>query len=657
MRAISSLFCVTLLGAAVFAGACTELESEPPGTKTSEHSGTTVSSTIAITPDDAELWVVNQDADSVSVIDTKTRALVAEIPLGAAPKVDPDTQRFDPAIAPRALAIVDGKKVYVAGQSANRVFVIDAEKRAVISSIPVPAAPTAVAAAPDGSAVYVVSHEAAVVTRIDPKKDTVAASLSVTEHPWGVTVSDDGQSLFVTHLLLDPGVSVIDAAKLTLRGKVALAEQPPGDDKRIANGVPRGLHGAVPNPATGELWVPHLLLAVQTPQPDLDFESTVFPTISTLAPDGSAEAKRLLFRPAALPQAEGAFSDVVSGPRAAAFTPSGKLALIANSQSEDVIVFDASTGYEIGLVRPLPSALLEGIVVDHAGKHAYVEGRNTHDVTVLALHEDDPIAPAVVDGAPIDRLAADPMPAQLRLGQRLFYTANSAAFPITKNFWVACSSCHIEGGSDAVTWLFESGPRDTPSNAGGPINTGFLLRQGLRSNIQQYDETDRIEQGGSYDLNNPAHQADLDALAAFVNYAIPFPQNPNVSPDGTLTDSQQRGKKTFDNLCASCHSGPYLTDSAAGNAALDFGKPILLHDIGTCVTTGDNPDRPQRDVAGNMHTACAFDTPTLRGIFATAPYFHDGSAPTLRDVVDRLSFSSGLEEQEKQDLVAYLLAL
>ncbi|MFT3774679.1 MAG: c-type cytochrome [Minicystis sp.] len=646
------------LGGVLGVAACTVLESEAPPAPVEEHSGTTVSSSIAITADDSALWVVNQDADSVSVIDTKKRSLLAEIPLGAAPPaVDPATKRFDPAVMPRSLAIVNSKKVYVAGQMSSKVYVIDAEKRTVLTSIAVPTAPTSIAAAPDGSAVYVVSHEAAQVTRINPKTDTVVQSTGVTEHPWGVSVSADGSSLFVTHLLLDAGVSVLDAQKLTVRSKVTLAEQEPGDDKRLANGVPRGVYTAVPSPTTGELWTPHLLLAVKTAQPDLDFESTVFPTISTIAADGSAEGRRLLFRPSALPQAEGVFSDVVSGPRAVAFTPSGKLSLVANAQSEDVMIFDAESGYEVGLVRPLPSALLEGIVVDHAGKHAYVEGRNTHDVTVLALDEKNTITPAAVDGEPIERLGADPMPAEMRYGQRLFYTANSAEFPITKNFWVACSSCHIEGGSDAVTWLFTSGPRDTPSNAGGPINTGFLLRQGLRSNIEQYDETDRIEQGGSYDLNNPAHKTDLEALSAYVNYAIPFPPNPFVSADGTLNESQTRGKATFDVACASCHSGPYYTDSAAGNPALDFKKQILLHDIGTCVKTGDNPDTPQRDVSGAMHTACDFDTPTLRGIFATPPYFHDGSARTLRDVVDRLSFSANLSDQEKQDLVAYLQTL
>jgi len=620
------------------------------------HSGTTATTSILLAKDDKELWVVNQDADSVSVIDPDARALLQEIPLGAAPPaVDPQTKRYDPAVLPRALSLVDGKKVYVAGESANRVYVIDAETRAVTTSIPVPAAPTGIAAAPDGSAVYVVSHEAGVLSRIDPASDSVAGSVALTEHPWGVTVSDDGARLFVTHLLMDAGVSVVDAATLTVSEKTLFADEPPGGDKRIPNGVARGLYQAALRPGTGEIWVPHLLLGIKTAQPDLDFESTVFPTISTLSADGGAAARRLVFQPP-VAGAKGSFSDSCSGPRAVAFTPDGKLALLALAASEDVMVFDAESGNEISLVRPMPGALLEGIAVDHAGKRAFVDERNAHDVAVLRIDEGDAIAPVAVDGAPIDRLKSDPMPAQLRLGQRLFNTANSAAFPITKNFWVACASCHVEGGSDAVTWLFSAGPRDTPSNAGGPINTGFMLRQALRQSVEQYDETIRVEQGGDYHADQPAQLPDLQALAAYVNYAIPLPENPFLAPGGALTEAQKRGQTTFQNLCSVCHSGPFYTDSAAGNPALDLSQPIVLHDIGTCAT-GAFPDQPSQDVAGNAHTACDFDTPTLRGIFATPPYFHDGSARTLRDVVDRLSFSSGLDAGDKDDLVAYLQTL
>jgi hypothetical protein len=362
-----------------------------------------------------------------------------------------------------------------------------------------------------------------------------------------------------------------------------------------------------------------------------------------------------------VPGAVGSFSDSGSGPHAIAFTPDGTLALLALGQSEDVMVFDVATGFEIGLVQPLPSAMLEGIVVDHAGTLAYVEGRNTHDVTVLSIDETNTNVPAAVDGASIDRITTDPMPAQLRHGQRLFYTANSSAFPITQNFWVSCSSCHLEGGSDAVTWLFSQGPRDTPSNAGGPINTGFLLRQALKNSVLQYDQVIREEMGGSYDLTDPEQTPDLTALAAYVNFAIPFPQNPNLPPGGVLTPSQMQGQATFQALCSSsCHAGSYLTDSGSGNATLSWSGPIVLHDVGTCVTTaapGSIADQTDTDESGATHAACQFDTPTLRGVFATPPYFHDGSAATLGDVVDRLPVSAGLSAEVKADLVAYLLTL
>ncbi|MFO0756806.1 MAG: c-type cytochrome [Byssovorax sp.] len=650
---------VALAGALALhdAGCSSEDPTNPPPTTTD--SGPKASSSMGITLDDATLWVVNPESDSVSVIDVKTRKLVTEILLtGALPKQDATTKRYEPAVTPRGLALLGDKKAYVVGQTSGKVYVIDMDKKTVSTTIPVDVTPVSVVAAPDESAVYVVSHEAAVVTKIDPKTDTVAGTVKVTEHPWGITLSEDKKTLYVTHLLLDPGVTVIDAATMTVKGKVPLAEQQPSKpfDKRIPNGVARGLYGVTPRPGTGELWVPHLLLAVKTAQPELDFESTVFPTISTLTPDASAEGRRLLFKPPVM-SAQGAFSDSVSGPRAVAFTPDGKLALLALAQSEDVMVFDAEAGTELSLVRPLPSAMLEGIVIDHTGKNAYVDGRVSHNVTVLKIDASNKLSPVVKDGEPIERLMTDPMPADMRLGMRLFYTANSAAFPITKNFWVACSSCHIEAGSDAVTWLFKQGPRDTPSNAGGPINTGFLLRQGLRNTINQYDTTIQEEQGGTYSVNEPAQKGDLDALATFVNYGIPFPVNPNFPPGSTLNEQQKRGQKTFETACSMCHPGAYLTDSGAGNPSLDFKGPIALHDVGTCVQKGDHPDKPFADVDGKMHTACDFDTPTLRGVFATAPYFHDGSAATLKDVIDRLPTSSMLTDDEKADLLAYVLTL
>jgi YVTN family beta-propeller protein len=633
-----------------------------------------MSSTIAITSDDKTLWVVNQDSDSISALDVATRRLVAEVPLGPTPVVDPQTMRFEPAVKPRALAILPGDgKVYVAGQTANAVLVVDAQAKNLVGSIPVGAEPVGIVAAPDGSAVYVASMMAGTVTKIDPLKDALVATLTLGEpgqiQPWGVSMSADGKKLYVTSFLLHPGVFTVDASTFAITQTLELAEQPPdpANGKLAPNGVARGVYAAAPRPIGNELWLPHLLLAVDTPEPDLDFQSTVFPTLSTALADGSAESNRMLFQPLGL-ASPGAFSDVVSGPRAIDFTPDGQLALVVDAQSEDVLVLDGEQQVELGLVRPLPSTFPEGIVVDHAGRHAYVEGRNSHDVTVLDIDATRPDAPVVVDGDPIERLHQDPMPSQMRLGQRLFYTANSASFAMTKNFWVACSTCHLEGRTDAVTWRFLVGPRDTPSNAGGPINTGFLLRQALRTQIADYDRTINLEQGGSFDRNNPSQRALLEQLASFVNFAIPFPQNPHRSPDGSLDAQQQRGQMLFGQYCAKCHTGAFLTDSGAGNPTLDCKGSIVLHDIGTC-NRGPFPDQPAQDECDGathvMHGACAFDTPTLRGIFASAPYFHDGSAATLRDAVERVIQSPNvlppgaptLSDDDKAALVAFLETL
>src|SRR5206468_524712 len=97
--------------------------------------------------------------------------------------------RFEPAVKPRALAILPSDdKVYVAGQTADAVFVVDARTRRVRGSIAVAAAPVGVVAAPDGSAVYAVSHEGAVVTAsvVGDSYARAGARFSVDRVPHGV---------------------------------------------------------------------------------------------------------------------------------------------------------------------------------------------------------------------------------------------------------------------------------------------------------------------------------------------------------------------------------------------------------------------------------------------------------------------------------------
>src|SRR6185312_7924834 len=148
----------------------------------------------------------------------------------------------------------------------------------------------------------------------------------------------------------------------------------------------------------------------------------------------------------------------------------------------DVLAVDAANDVEAALLRPLPGHMPEGIALSPDESVAYIDERNTGDVAIVSIDRTGDHPVLSVQGV-IPRLAVDPMPAHLRLGQHLFYSANSDEYPITKNHWVACASCHIEGRSDAVTWLFAQGPRDTPTNAGGMLGTGFLFRTADRNQI------------------------------------------------------------------------------------------------------------------------------------------------------------------------------
>lgn len=138
---------------------------------------------------------------------------------------------------------------------------------------------------------------------------------------------------------------------------------------------------------------------------------------------------------------------------------------------------------------------------------------------------------------------------------------------------------------------------------------------------------------------------DLDALAIYTNSFQPK-LSPHIPAPGKLSAEAERGRGLFFDKtvgCATCHSGPYYTDSR-------LQKPFLVHDVGT----GDDP----REKMGPE-----YDTPTLLGIYRNPPYLHDGRAKTLLDVLtaanpqDRHGKTSHLTKEQLADLLAFLKSL
>ncbi|HVZ85979.1 MAG TPA: di-heme oxidoredictase family protein, partial [Polyangia bacterium] len=628
-----------------------------------------------------QLYVVHPDADSVSILDLGTRQILHEVALASSPPAADRTGRYTPAVAPRALALDStGRALYVTGQRSGSVYAVDVTGGTVNRSAAVCSEPIGILVSADNANLFVACAQDDEVVELAAADLSVVATVPCPRKPWALAWGADGATLFATHFL-GPGVTAFATKPLALTATAPLADGPSVGDATEPHGPVRGVYDAVIRPGTSELWVLHIMLGIDTPQPALDFQRTVFPAISLLDPGGNQLARLSV---STNPGDGQAFGDVVSGPHALAFSADGALAFMTDTDSEDVLVIDAQARVEAQIVRPLPGHMPEGIVwtagaAGGAGE-IYVQERNSEDIAAFTVSRTAGAVTLTADGAPFASLNTDPMPAGLRLGQLLFFSANSDQYPLTQNHWVACASCHLEGRSDAVTWKFAQGPRDTPTNAGGLLDTGFLFRTADRTPVQDYWKTIDVEQGGHFSITDPSQKALLDTLATFVNQALPTPVPPSTDEGHTMTGTalatlRAQGATVFQQIgCATCHSGPAKTDSGAGNPSLDLTGPIvstvtaggvLLHDVGTCVTTGPFPDVDHTDLDGDDRGPCAFDTPALRGLTDAAPYLHDGSAATLEAVLPVMlaaTVASGqtppaLSPSDQKALVEYLRSL
>lgn len=129
----------------------------------------------------------------------------------------------------------------------------------------------------------------------------------------------------------------------------------------------------------------------------------------------------------------------------------------------------------------------------------------------------------------------------------------------------------------------------------------------------------------------------LPALRAY-QHSLMAPAPPAGSVDAA---GAQRGRTVFDRSCASCHVGGSGTDNDHGNK---------LHP----------PAETGMDGAYAARTANkAYRTTPLRGLWQHPPYFHDGSAATLADVVSHYNRvrKLGLSAGQQRDLVEYLKSL
>jgi cytochrome c peroxidase len=201
--------------------------------------------------------------------------------------------------------------------------------------------------------------------------------------------------------------------------------------------------------------------------------------------------------------------------------------------------------------------------------------------------------------------------------------------------WQTCASCHPgEGRVDGLNWDLLNDGVGNPKNTKSLLlatKTAPLMALGVRSNAEE-----AVRAGIEHILfmSRPKDKV-VNSIDLYLNSLKHVPSPFLIH--GKLSDAARRGKKIFTQAgCGECHLPKLYTD-------------LHPHDVGTRASF-DKPDDK-------------FYTPTLIEVWRTAPYLHDGSAPSIRDVVvtrnpnDEHGETSKLSSQEIDDLCAYVLSL
>ena len=273
---------------------------------------------------------------------------------------------------------------------------------------------------------------------------------------------------------------------------------------------------------------------------------------------------------------------------------------------------------------------------------------------------------------------------EVELGRRLFFDPM-----LSRDRTVSCASCHVPETAFADTAARSEGVEGRLTRR----NTPTLFNRALADVHMWNGEAESLEAQALLPIENPlemdlALDEAVGRLASDEGYAASFQEVFGAPPSAellgravasfvrtlvlgdsrvdrfragernALTVEERGGLWIYESRgnCWKCHSGPNFSDETFHNTGVGAGA--------------DEPDPGRFEITGDEADRGAFKTPTLRGLTKTAPYMHDGSVATLREVVE--FYRDGghpnanldvdmepieLSDQDVDNLVAFLEAL
>ena len=606
----------------------------------------TRSSPIIVYSREQKVWLVNPDNNSVSALGVNTLLLEHEVAVGE---------------HPMSLAADRHGRIWVVCRDNDSVWVLNSASGSVehVLRLDRGSAPVGIVFSPDGSTAYIAEEGRGRITRVDANSQRISATIYLGPTPRALAVAGDGSMLYATRFISAGNAGNVYSLNLSnfQRGQViSLPIDTQSDDTSgSARGLPNYLVGIAIHPGNAVAWTSakkdNILAGAFRDGTGLGPETTVRSLVSTLELETRSEIV-----------SQRKDIDDHAQPSSVTFSERGSHAFVTMQGNNRLLVFNPYTRAEVARVQT--GLAPQGAAIDSASGRVFV--KNFMDRSVSVYDGSDMLktgAPSLPFIQTVPATTSETFSPEILRGKQIFY--NSADTRMAALGYLSCATCHLDGGHDGQTLDFTQrgeGLRNTTSLRGGAGATrGRVHWTGNFDEIQDFEHDMRFAFGGTgfmsdeefntgtrnQTLGDPKAgvSAELDALAAYVNSLDDFGRSPFRRNDGGLTDSGLRGADIFRSLnCTSCHSGLFFSDSAAG----------IRHDVGTAKPSS----------GGRLGGAYdGFDTPSLRGLFNSAPYLHDGSGESIIDVLTTSNTSGlhgntlSLTQAQLEDLSSYLLQL
>lgn len=276
-------------------------------------------------------------------------------------------------------------------------------------------------------------------------------------------------------------------------------------------------------------------------------------------------------------------------------------AMVVTSNDATLVVISGTNQLAFRTASHLPFERLktgrrpEAICLDEREEVAFVVNRFEDSMTVIALTGETPEVIGTFSLGPIRKLTT------AEEGERLFYDAT-----VSLDGWYSCHSCHTDGhtnGQLADTFGDETkGAPKKVTSLLGTADTAPWAWNGSRESLEDQVRTSLII---SMQTQLSTEQLPIEPLAAFLRALPPAPSVMESAEQLAAAPTLMLAHQEFVRSgCSSCH---------AGNA----------------YTTPDSVDVGLVDETGSTH----FNPPSLRGVSQRGPWFHDGRAKTLQEVL------------------------